>query len=222
VADRGIYLFLKKNGKRSKKKRKRKRCVERMIRSVYLGNHTDGIFAKLNEKGHISSEYFVSTVTSCLQGNGLIPLRIGREPTPLIQYWRSDTKPGNSITIEFKKAKVSVDALSIMGATSGDHMLSFVVEGSNDNFSSAYEQTNLDILRGGATLTLASKNHLKFKYVRMKSTGVNGWGGHQIVLYIFELFGSLIPDNFISKACTCNRIFYSFFLPYFSAILTTY
>ena len=177
-----------------------------MIRADYLGNQTDGIFAKLYNKGQITSEYFVSKVTSCLEGNSLIPLGIGK--VHVDNYWRSDTNANNYISIEFKRSKVSVNAFSIRGAVNGDHICSFVVEGSNDNFVKSYtlyEQTKLNILNGGITLTLGAKNHQKFKYIRMRSTGTNGFGGYQIVLYVFELFGVLTPDNYIQHDCSCKR-----------------
>ena len=177
-----------------------------MIRASYDGNQTNGIFAKLSEKGLISNDIFEPTVSSCLVGSSYIPLGITK--TSPDDIWRSDKNAGNYLSIEFKKSKVIVDSFSIRGAVSGDCMLSFVVEGSNDNFSTKsiiYEQSNLNILDKGVTLTLASKCHSKFKYIKMRSTGVNGWNTHQIVLYIFELFGTLILDNYKKNISYCKR-----------------
>lgn len=116
------------------------------------------------------------------------------------KYFYSAQKSGSWLCLIFKNSFVIPSAYSLRTGNfgpSGGHMKNWALEGSldNENWVILDNQNDCAFLKGSQffhTFKIENSNRLKFKYIRVRSTGPNWTGNVSLLFEAIELFGVLI------------------------------
>ena len=163
-------------------------------------NRFEGIFNHLINKYNIVdfNDQKVFKITSSTVFNSFFPSNVV-DYKDSIHLFSSLQEPNSWIKFDFIERKVKPTFYSIK--TTGNqrnemHLKNWVIEGSNDdkNWEILDSRNNENILNNiSAENTFQMNKEIKdhYRYIRLKQTGPNWSGTHQLGIMKFEIFGSI-------------------------------
>jgi hypothetical protein len=112
-------------------------------------------------------------------------------------YWYSTSQPNSWICFDFKEKRISLEHYTLKsGGDSGQHLVEWEMEGSNDCTTwTTLDKRNTQELNGNyivKTFECSSENRSKsFRYMRLRQTGRNSSNADYLQLCSIEFFASL-------------------------------
>jgi hypothetical protein len=110
-------------------------------------------------------------------------------------YFQSCDEPNRWLCYDLKDRKVRPTHCSIHAHSDNWYLRSWIFEGSNDGS----RWTELDRHSDDQTTnsnhpigTFSISSACEYQFLRLRQTGLNANGGHQLFLYAMEIFGDLI------------------------------
>ena len=123
----------------------------------------------------------------------------------VIQYgydrhnWTSHDEPNSFIKFDFKSRRVCLSHYSLMSGTSNKHLISWVIEVSDDDstWEVVDERNTQDLNRNQVAKTYQCNkpNERYARFVRLRQTGVNSAGSNVLGLGLIEFFGNVRKWN---------------------------
>jgi hypothetical protein len=152
----------------------------------------NGVFAGLNRqaKGSAARAGLIAASASTSRNNNP---EFVTEHKPE-GFWSTDAAPDSWIKFDFKRSDIKPIKYTIRTSTLGGNMRSWVLEGSTDdlNWTVIDEHTNSNELKKTMEAKMFTcKAMMHYRYLRIRSTGRNSAGFHQIIVSAVEFFGEL-------------------------------
>ena len=190
--------------KKSRNKRYMKLQTSDQIFEYTKGNEFNGIinFLRIKSNDQINKEINFSS-SSVISNNTNRHPHVVSIYDDQMKYFHSNAEENGWICFDFKDKKVIPTDYTIRSfpyVPNCFHPRSWVIEGSNDKYSWDIidEKKDCPYLNGKNlvfTFNMNHKNHIAYKYIRMRLTGPNWDGSHYFGLDSFELFGQLEISN---------------------------
>ena len=173
---------------------RRERKNQQMKNVEYKNDHYNGIIEYFRQKGSLKEEVNI-TASSVYQAD---LQKVLQKDFPKNNF-ATNNVPGSWICIEFKKHQVIPTYYTIRSNTAGSnniHPRSWVLEGSSDSstWEQIDEQKENSSLNGPNqifTFQVQNTNQHKFKYLRIRQTGINWENSHHLYLNYIEIFGKI-------------------------------
>jgi hypothetical protein len=110
-------------------------------------------------------------------------------------FFHSQNEPNQWLCYDFKDRKVRPTHYSVHAHSGNYYLRSWILEGSIDGSSWAEldHHTNDQTTNSNHPIgTFSISSDCKYQFLRVRQTGVNANGNHEIILYAMEIFGDLI------------------------------
>jgi hypothetical protein len=160
------------------------------------GSPLDGIIAELTRTagGNVHDRGFVYVSASSVYGS-----QPARNAVDLDQgnYFQSLNQPNQWLRYDFKDRRIRLTDYSIAVYTGGWFLHSWVVEGSEDGstWTTLDERQNNNDANSShpiATFKVDQSRDLEWRFIRLRQTGKCNTSYDYLILYGFEVFGSVI------------------------------
>jgi hypothetical protein len=163
--------------------------------------HLDGIISYLTRKhcGHVLDRDVISVTARSIMNPQYYPLRNLADFENRTFFATANT-PDSWICYDFKNMLINLTpyTIRICRDSNGYHLRSWILEGSIDceswvELDRHWNDSSLN--SQGAIVTFNVSSSTYYRYIRLRQTGMNSTGTHQLILNAIEFFGLLKAPN---------------------------
>lgn len=172
------------------------------IQLPYVKNHEfEGIinYFKTKKEGELNN--YIKITSTKLESDSHSTIHVVNYQEKR-DYFSSGPFENPWICFDFKDKKIILSNYTIRGYHSSNQPRSWVIEGtnfddndSNDKWETIDEHKDCDDLKGGNkthTFSIKNSNNKSYRYIRMRSTGIDWCNGRYLCINAIEFYGSLI------------------------------
>lgn len=113
------------------------------------------------------------------------------------KFYQSEIESGSQgswLCFDFIENRVILSSYQLISGSWGDHLRSWVIEGSNDNIDWEVIDSRNNCRGTGTShiYEVHNPNSKEFRYIRLRQTGVNWFNSLFLVINSFEIYGELV------------------------------